>query len=103
MKFLKFALGKRAPKNMNETDLFNSSMDNMTSINKTNESIKMTNGESTFEHVNHSLFKENSTEMLSYRSPKRKSVIERARSIFADTFHKRPADLMKFHMKKYIK
>ena len=41
--------------------------------------------------------------MLSYRSPKRKSVIERARSIFGDTFHKRPADLMKYHMKNYIK
>jgi hypothetical protein len=46
---------------------------------------------------------ENSSEMLSYRSSKRKSIIERARSIFSDTFHKRPADLMKFHMKKYIK
>lgn len=88
---------------MNETDLLNISMDNMTSINKTNESIKMTNGESTFDKVNHSLFKENSSEMLSYRSPNRKSILERARSIFADTFHKRPADLMKFHMKKYIK
>ena len=63
----------------------------------------MINGESTFDQINHSLFKENSSEMLSYRSPKRKSVIERARSIFGDTFHKRPADLMKFHMKKYIK
>ena len=49
MKFLKYALGKRAPKNMNESDLLNNSMDNMTSVNKTNESIKMTNGESTFE------------------------------------------------------
>ena len=56
MKFLKYALGKRAPKNMNETDLLNISMDNMTSINKTNESIKMTNGESTFDKINHSLF-----------------------------------------------
>ena len=79
MKFLKYALGKRAPKNMNETDLLNISMDNMTSINKTNESIKMTNGESTFDKINHSLFKENSSEMLSYRSPNRKSILERAR------------------------
>jgi hypothetical protein len=49
MKFLKYALGKRAPKNMNDTNLLNDSIDNFTSINKTNESIKMINGESTYD------------------------------------------------------
>ena len=49
MKFLKYALGKRAPKNLNDTNLLNDSIDNFTSINKTNESIKMINGESTFD------------------------------------------------------
>ena len=35
----------------------------------------------------------------SFRSPKRLSVIERARSLFGESYHKRPADLIKYQMR----
>ena len=37
---------------------------------------------------------------MTFRSPTRLSVMQRARSLFGDTYHRRPADLMKFEMRQ---
>ena len=37
---------------------------------------------------------------MTYRSPTRLSVLDRARNVFGDTYHKRPADYMKYQMRQ---
>lgn len=97
MSFLRYVLGKRAPKDTQPGDKAQvaQSISAADSPPRQSEAFQSRQGANYTSMSMHS----QATEMT-FRSPNRVSVMERARSLFGDTYHRRPADLMKHQIRQ---
>lgn len=96
LSFLKYVLGKRAPKEVHQGGVHD------TSIMSVQPSLDASEAAAPFKNslAMPSISTHTQGTEPSFRSPKRLSVMERARGLFGESHHRRPADLIKAQMRQ---